>query len=705
MPTAPTCSVERRPRVVPRRKARLVSAVSIAAVVIVGTACGDSTAPRQTVTVAISVTHVDPPVIRVTNENLPSIACDVQFSATASGEGSAKWLDAKGLWYAGIDRSTPFDSATWSATEIQRSWDEAGIGAGQTQLATWTFYASAPFTTSVEFHYQSVYGAELGDEETATAEFTCGPTPSAGTPDPTITALATGPMPETLEPSDTLTVDYTAASPVGLWQTAVVLSGPCEVHQLFSERLETSVTRSTRVPIPPECRLGVPLAVTVIAQDAGLQTGGRVLPTHVALVDETPPTLSAQYFPPPGTEIPKYLFGTFYGGDTIPIWPFAVDNHEVSEIFWEAMPEGVGLAGSLQVTGARASPTILVPLPLDASGPLQLRLRARDAVGLESEAISTTAGAIRVYPTVDRPTTSARVDAQTFGAIADTKRGVVYLLQSNAHRISVLSLATMTVTGTISLPTSAFATGFDNTASGDSLVVVLPAMGALGIVDLRQSPAQTTVLPLKLLDPDKKQVPAQVRVLSNGKAFVTLQGLGLSAFQLIDVDLATGEEHLRTDAGNSGQIMAGMGRSLDHNVLVVNGGVGAFQRYDVATDHFGPGRSPRSGDGAIVLDATGRSVALGFDIYDESLQYLRGVDSPVLPATVPTVLSPDGQILYQLLSGAGLLRSRVSDGTIVDRTRNPIEGLQLWISDDGALIVIAGFDFENPSNISTIDMR
>jgi hypothetical protein len=696
--------VERLTRISQSLATRLIACLPVAALVVAGTACGDSTAPQQAITVSVSVTHVAPPLI-LGDDSQPRIACDVEFSAAASGgDGSAKWLDAKGLWYAGIDRSTPFDSATWSAKEIQGSWDEAGIGPGQTQRATWTFYASVPFTTALEFHYQPVNGGVTGDEKTAIVEFACGPIPSTGTPDPTITALATGPMPETLEPSDTLTVEYSAASPAGLWQTAVVLSGPCEVHRLFAERLETSVNRSTRIAIPPECELGVPLVVSVIAEDAGLRTNGRELQTHAVLVDETPPVLSALHFPPAGTGIPPYSTGYFFGGDSIPIWPLAADNHALGKLSWEVLPDEVGLDGSLPLTGSRASPTILIRLPLEASGAIQIRLRARDAVGLESEAISTAPGAIHVYPTVDHPSASARVDGQTYGAIADTKRGVVYLLQSNAHRIAVLSLATMTVTGTIPLPVSSFATGFDITTSGDSLVVVLPATGALGIVDLRESPPRTTIIPLELLDSAKKQRPAQVRVLSNGKAFVTLEGLGESAFQLIDVDLATGEQHLRTDAGNGGQIIAAMGRSLDHNVLVVNGGPGAFQRYDIATDHFDAGRSPKT-SGLPVLDATGQYVAVGFDIYDGSLQFLRGVDSPVLPATVPTVLSSDGRTLYQLLSGTGLLRSSVSDGTIVDRAHNPIEGLQLWISDDGSLIVTAGWDSDNPSNISTIDTR
>ena len=705
LPTALTCRVERRLRAVPSRAARLVSGVAISTLTIGATACGDSTAPRQTVSVEVSVTRVDPPVILVTDDTLPSIACDVQFSATASGEGSAKWLDAKGLWYAGVDRSAPFDSSVWSASEIQRSWDKAGIGAGQTQQATWTFYAGAPFTTSIQFNYQPMDGGVAGDEKTATVEFTCGPTPSTDTPDPAITALATGPVTDALEPSDTLTVEFSATSPAGIWQTAVVLSGPCDAYRLFAERLQTSVTRSARLAIPPECQLGVPLVVTVIAQDAGLRTGGRVLQTHVSLVDETPPTLSALYFPPAGTGIPNYQSGIFYGGDSITIWPSAADNHELSELFWEILPEGVAPDDSLQLTGARATPTILVPLPLEASGSIQIRLHARDAAGLESGAISTSPDAIRVYPTVDRPTARTSVDGQTFGAIADTKRGVVYLLQSNAHRISVLSLATMTVTRAIAMPS--YPTEFDITPAGDSLVVVLPEDGALAIVDLQQSSSQPTLIPLTLLDTATDQQPQHLRTLSNGKVFVSLRGSVPSAFVLIEVDLATGAQRIRSDAGDGGQVGGGyLARSLDHSVIVVNGGPTFFQRYDVASDGFGTRRSASVYDLTPVVDATGRYVAVGLDLYDESLQHLRRATSPIPPpSTIPTALSPDGQILYQLLSGTGLLRSRVSDGSLVDRTRNPIGGLQLWISDDGSLIVTVGDPFENPSYISTIDMR
>lgn len=650
------------------------------------------------------MTPVAPPVIRVTDENLPSIACDVRFSATASGEGSARWLKAKGLWFAGIDRSTPFDSATWSASEIQRSWDKTGIAAGQTQLATWTFYAGAPFTTSVEFHYQSVYGAEVGDEKTATVEFTCGPAPSADSPDPTVTALAAGPLSDALEPSDTLTVEYAATSPAGIWQTAVVLSGPCEVRQSFAERLQTSVTRSTRIPIPPECRLGVPLVVTVFAQDAGLRTGARVLQTHVALVDATPPTISALFFPPGGYGILNDLTGTFFGGDSIQVSAFPSDNHELRELVWEVLPEGTGIADSLALSGAGASPTIFFHLPLALSGPIQLSLHARDAMGLESNSITTTAGAIHVYPSIARPTKSAVVDGVTWDLIADARRGLVYLMQPNAHRIAVLSLSTMTVTGTILLP--AYPDDFDISAGGDTLVIVLPAEHALGVVDLRETPWQTKLIPLTLLDSATNQHPEYVRTLSNGKAFVSVLGSVLSASVLIEVDLATGAQRVRTDAGDGGYVGgSGIARSLDHTVAVVNGGDSYFQRYDVASDHFGP-RMSANNTSTLVVDATGRRIAVGFDIYDESLQHLRRVSSPLrVGDVVPTALSADGAVFYEMLYSTGLVRASVSDGALLDRTRNPIGAAQMSISDDGTLIVTATPTFEYPSKISAIDLR
>jgi hypothetical protein len=662
--------------------------------------CGDSTAPPPPLGVEISVYHLDTPVIGTTEDGFPIMTCEVEFRANASGAGSAEWLGAKALWFTGTDRSTPLDSSVVSSSEVRTAWQKTGIAAGETQFSVWTFTYGAPFTASVKYSYKP----EGDDAKTAVVEFSCGPTTDADTPDPSITELTAAAVAGELEPGDTLTVDYTATSPTGIWQTAVVLSGPCEVQQLFAEQLETKLTRSTRIPLPAECRLGVPINVTVFARDAGLQTGARVLHTDVSLVDETPPSIAPMFLPSMGSASSD-LAGVFFGGDSISVVLHAWDNHALQSLHWEILPAGMAADGTLEVTGASTSSTIRIPLPLDASGQIQLRLYARDAAGLTSNVVTTTAGAAKVYPTVERATEWAAVDGEVWDAVVDTRRGVAYLLQPNQGRISVLSLSTMTVTGSIRMPS--FAPDFDITAGGDSLIAVLPVDHALGVIDLRQASPEPVLIPLTLLDATLDQHPAHVRTLSNGKAFVSLAGSMPTAYVLMEVDLATGAQTIRADAGESGYVGGGeLGRSLDHSVVVVNGGPTYFQRYDVATNHFGARKSASVYDVTPVLDATGRYVAVGLDVYDQSLEHLRRVSSPVLPGgVIATALSANGEVLHQMLSTTGLIRSRVSDGAILDRTINPIGALEMRISDDGTvLMTTVALDY-NSSKVSTIDVR
>lgn len=680
--------------------ARPLSGISIAALALAVVACGDATAPPQPLALELSVYHVDTPVIDTTDDGFPIMICEVEFRADASGAGSAEWLGAKALWYAGTDRTTPLDSSVVSASEVRAAWQKTGIAAGETQFSVWTFTYGAPFTASVEYSYKP----EGDDAKEAVVEFDCGPTTDPAAPEPSITELTAAAVADELEPGDTLTVDYTVTSPTGIWQTAVALSGPCEVQQLFAEHLETSLTRSARIPLPAECRLDVPIDVAVFARDGGLQTGVRVLRTDVLLVDKTPPTI-APLFPPSTGSGSSDLTGAFFGGDSISLTFQAWDNHALQSLHWEVLPPGMAADGVFEVTGTSASPTIRIPLPLDASGQIQLRLYARDAAGLTSDLVTTTAGAAHVYPSVERATAWADIDGSTWDAIADTRRGVAYLLQPNQGRISILSLSTMSITGSITLPS--FAPDFDMTAGGDSLITVLPVDHALGVVDLRQASPEPTLIPLTLLDPALDQHPERVRTLSNGKIFVALAGSMPTANVLMEVDPATGTQTIRTDAGESGYVGTGLlGRSLDHSVVVVNGGYTYFQRYDVATDHFGARRSASAYDVSPVLDATGRYVAVGPDVYDQSLEHLRGVSSPLLPGgVISTALSADGEILYQLLPTKGLIRSRVSDGAIVDRTINPISALEMRISDDGKVLVTTVEISDNSSKVSTMDIR
>jgi hypothetical protein len=226
-------------------------------------------------------------------------------------------------------------------------------------------------------------------------------------------------------------------------------------------------------------------------------------------------------------------------------------------------------------------------------------------------------------------------------------------------------------------------------------------------VDLGESAWHSALAPVTALDSVEDQRPSDVLALSNGKVFIAATNPSGYSNVLIEADLATGVQRVRTDAGVNGNINGNvMGRSLDHSVVVLNGGPDFFQRYDVATDHFGARKSV-SGYAHPVLDATGTRVAVGLDVYDGSLQYLRQMSSPFRysGAAIPTALSADGNVLYQLFARPGVVRSRVSDGAILDRVINAIRPDQIRISDDGTMLVTFPRFDGLTGDVSTIDLR
>jgi hypothetical protein len=262
----------------------------------------------------------------------------------------------------------------------------------------------------------------------------------------------------------------------------------------------------------------------------------------------------------------------------------------------------------------------------------------------------------------------------------------------------------MTITGTVALPPGP--AGLDVTAGGDSLLVAFPYQRALGIIDLRHSPLAVTLLPISLsvLDTTIDQRPWSVTVAANGKALVPLQGSSLSAYTLLEVDLGTGVQRLRTDAGDGGNIGgASLARSADHSTVVLSSGPALFQRYAASGDTFGPRRSVAR-IGSFSVDATGQHVALGLDVYDGALGFLRTMHSP-FAGGIPTVFSGDGQYLYQGAVSYGIVRSRVSDGAMIDRSLSPVLPDFVRVSRDGTMLVIVNSNCCGTSHVAVMDMR
>ncbi len=654
-------------------------------------ACGDSTGPAtDDVTVTVSLDKVDGPVVY---ERLPGefvIECHVDLSATATGP--ATWLDATLLFYVGPNRGAPVDSVQIAAADIQGAWGAPGIASGQTQHVRWSASASIPFGASIVHRYKTSHGTVRSAE----VRFTCGPDLPPVVVPPAISNLTTQPASGEIEPGDTLTIQYSAASDMGLWTTRVTLAGACTEEREVAEHFAHTVTRTVVIPIPRTCTLGAPLSVTVFATDAAVQRTTAHAPQALTVVDRTPPQVWGQNWPVAGSY--------YFAGDTLQPQVGAFDNHSVQAVIWEVQPGGV--RDSVLGPGGWF---ISIPVrPEWAGRKIQIRLFARDASGLVSDTLNAPVDSLLIYPSVTRPITSTSLAGQDAeDLVIDQPRSALYLMQQqNRARVSVFSLVTRQITETIALPTGA--SDLDLTVSGDSLVLALPYSRGLGIIDLRQSSRTVTLVPLTSVDSTIGQAPYQVRVAANGKAYVGLAGPSAAANRLLEVDLGTGTERLLTNAGHNGLTGgAGFDRSFDRTVLVLSQRFeNLLQRYDVASDAFGPIQTRVNVGGPLRIDRTGARVSVGLDIYDGDLAFQRRVAAPYPGLYVPgAALSPDGEYLYQAIALGGIARTRTSDGVLLDRSPTPFSATgYLRMSPDGTMLVIMD-SFNGTLKIATMDLR
>lgn len=661
--------------------------VAFAIVAFAVAACSDSTGPRSSVTVNVTVRDLHAPVLGTIEDTIPSVSCSADMFAIARGTGQVTWSYADVRWYGGVGQSELFDSASFTAANIQSAWGEPTIAAGQSQTMTWNLWATMPFKAVVRYHYSQ----QGGGQDTTSATIDCGPEVPAGTPAPSVTDLSVQSRADVVEPGDTVDVTYSASSPVGVWTSVVQLSGPCDVRRIIPDSLKTSVTRTVHIALPRTCLLGRSISAAVGAWDGALQGGARVVDTQISLLDVTPPTIHPEYLPNGSGSWSPTFSGTYFTGDTVYVIPSAIDNHALRSFVWEFQPAGV--KDSVTTTNWYLYDEIRIPIPSSVTGPQQLRFYAHDAVGLTSDTIAAPKdSSFNVGGTLQLPVQSTTASGEIRDVAIDTRRGLIYLLQSNNRRVVSLSLPSLAVARVDSFP--AMPDRFDLTPNGDSLIVLLARMGALGIVDLTQSSHPQSIIPLTGFDTSALGfTPPGMGVTANGTVFVALPSATANMSQLLEVNLETGTQRIRTDAGDGGIIGSGnMVGSLDHSVVLLTGGPTYYQRYESGTDSFGP-RESLDGRGYIALDATGDRVAIGRDVYDGSLNFLRTVDSPIGPCCVSgTAISPAGDVVYQAW-WPYVVRSRVFDGAILDRIRNPIQPSYLRVSADGKLLITVESDY------------
>lgn len=648
--------------------------------------CNDSTGPRPSVTVAVETVVGPGYVADSTGHQL--IQCTVTLQARNTGQRDAGWMDATFAFYPPNGSRTPFGVDTIPAATVRSSWGGDSIEATHDQVAQWVFTSAIPFTLTMRF----AYGMDGAAVASSTVSMACEPSNPSGPP-PTVTLqdhVDTAP-----EPGDTLHVSFSAASPVGLWQTIIHVTGPCNVTQLIPEQAQHTATHDVAVPLSATCSLGVPISVTASVLDARLQqsSGSLTLPV---LVDHRPPRLTVTVSTP-RTDLGALAGFTGYllTGETLTVSVAAIDNRALHGVYWEAQPAGVH--DSILGGDSALSRTFGIPIQGGWSGGIRLRLYAKDALGNVSDTLSSSPEAIQVGPSVGPPPTVTIVPGGAADVAFDAKRGVLYLLQGD--RIAVFSPASHSVIGTIALPD--VAPDFDLSPSGDSIIAVLTNSRALGIVDLTQaSPAFTTV-PLAPLD--SAYHPLKIRVASTGRALIVAERYDSSITRLYGYDPATGTLRERLDAAGLGYNAGGpLEHSTNRQVIIVNGVWASFMRYDANSDAFQPGQTAHIQDSYPSVDSTGAHVAVAGDLYDASLLYVRTV-GVALGGQRTAVISPDGQTHYMVLGPNGVGRSRVSDGSMIDYIPIPMSIDHLRISPDGSTLWAAGSVPDGPG-IVVIDL-
>lgn len=659
-----------------------------AAVTMLG--CRDSTEP-DSLSVTISAPAESQLLVEPAADGWPTAICVVPVTASISGRGSAEWGSATFTWFFGLNRGTPTQTETVEASEVRQGWDSPTLAPGQTQSASWVFRANYPFEVEMVFRF----GASGTTPQRANVvRFACGPKPTTAQAPPTISRFVT--PSGAVSPAGALLVEYAAASGMGMWATSVVTEGSFTKDTSFIEALQSSTERSVAVGVPPTAPINSTGAVSVLAVDPFGQSS-FVSRGFGPVRDTTPPTFSI-LFTSAFTSGAQDLSGKFFIGESMHLIATASDNHRLSRFGWAIRPAMDSLEVPFNYPVMHRFDA--VPVRREWLNGVSVHVFARDSSGLSTEKSFAPTPTFAVYETFSRPTASVALGADPVDEAFDAGRGLMYLLQPALQRVVVVSLADKIVVRTIAL--SKKATSVDVTPSGDSLVFALPDDKALGIVRLTEPSPELKVLPLTVLDTSKGQYPAVARAVRGGRVITgILNANGNEALPLVELELATGTQRLRSE-GLGGFGLRWLHRSADHSTVVV-GRWTCVQRFHVPTSSLSDCRVI-GGSGQPSLSADGKILALGTALFDGSLTPIRQVETVGGGIEMNALIAPDGAMVYHEAS-PGLLRSRVSDGKLLDRTstKNTFASPRMTISPDGRWLIRFPYPSANMT-VSLIDL-
>lgn len=631
----------------------------------------DSTGPEDAFELTLTST-VSAPSTAVEPDSTLRIACNVMLRARATGSGAdaAIWEDAELRWFAGTDRTEPLAVDALSQDDVRAFWQSDRLGVAELLTGGWDLSAGVPFTTEAEFRYR-VNGS--GPQRSADIALHCGLDPDSTLLARPVVANVTVQAPSPFEPGDTFTVSYAASGAGRLFATAIVIEGAWQHVRHVPENLVAHTQGAETFVVPPGVTLGLTLDVGVVAVDAVGQESAQVWAKSAPMADVTPPhyfratTSSAINF-----NGPQRLIGQYATVDTIGIWFYAHDNHELGELIVDIGTE----RRTFPIDGHLVESLVTIPVEPAWAGDRRLAVTVTDTEGLMAPTIESHPDSVRFFPAVQKSRTPGSVPGRFVDVAWDDARDRLLLTREDESDLTVLSTATMMTERTIPLPGVAW--GVDYSPGGDTAVVALPDRGTLAIIDL----ASGDVTELELAG-GAWGVPRHVRVVEGGRAVVHAKNAA-GASHLVAVDLATGS--IGATVAVDGDL-ARFGRTRDRSVVTVmtpDNCLTLFHAASSTLEHC----VLNTADGWMSAGRSAGSLVIAGNVIDLAGRTSRFVTwgMPLFPSTIAAVAVDDTTAWVNTRDA--LTRVRISDGHALERVPAPWVDAILTAGDGRTLLTL-----------------
>lgn len=500
-------------------------------------------------------------------------------------------------------------------------------------------------------------------------------------------------VPQAVEPSESLAVDYSAQDSAGIDSLVIRLGGAIPQEQVITAPTQSQVSGTFKAWVPMAVPLGDSVTVTALVRDG---FGKLVSAAGQARVrDTTMPVLTAATVDSvchAGMDCGRSPYA-FLPGDTVRIHIKARDNRALAWIGYRMLQFGDSVAPGSPVDSA----SFHLILPAGTNAAAVITLSAVDSSGNRAVAqvwATVTDGTFRPITAIDSYPYPLHEFEQEDNYALDPKRDVLYFTTfgytSSLHVLALNPLADQ--------PGIDFGTqvrGVDLTPDGDSLVVLLLGHPNLLLKwGIAGGPSRTDTIPLTALgscDAWNMRVAADRHVLVTGSS---------TDCPLVDVDLDTQGQRVRTPPTP----LTALAASADHHVVVAWDAASAYV-YRSEDDAFSPARSLFPGTNPYVahlgpaIDDHGDAILVRNRLYDATVTSYRWILPDPHDAPQASALSSDGQTAF-VGNWPGYWRVATSTGAVSERIILPRTPYRIIAHPDGQRLIVFGWQW-----VGIVDLR